>query len=68
LRRDYLLKLVFEAKIDGMMEVTGRLGRRCKQLLDDVMEERGYCNLKEELLDRILWETRFGRCYRPTVN
>jgi hypothetical protein len=57
------LKLVLEAKIEGMAEVTGRRGRGCKQLLDDVMEEREYRNFKEKLLDRILWETRFGRCY-----
>jgi hypothetical protein len=52
--RNYLPKLVFKGKVDGMIEVTGRRGRRCKQLLDDVKEERGYCNLKEEGLDRIL--------------
>jgi hypothetical protein len=67
LRRNYLLKLVFEAKVEGMAEVTGRRGRGCKLLLNDLMEEKGYCNLKEELLDRFLWETRFGRCYGPTV-
>jgi hypothetical protein len=36
---NYLLKLVFEGKIDGMIEVTGRRGRRCKQLLGNVKEE-----------------------------
>jgi hypothetical protein len=31
--------------------VTGRRGRRGKQLLDDVNETRGYWKLKEEALD-----------------
>jgi hypothetical protein len=44
LLRNYLLKLVFEGKIDGIIEVTGRRGRRCKQLLYDVKEESGYYN------------------------
>jgi hypothetical protein len=30
LLRNYLLKLVFVGKIDGMIEVTGKRGRRCK--------------------------------------
>ena len=28
--------------------MTGRRGRRCKQLLDDVREKRGYCKLKKK--------------------
>jgi hypothetical protein len=35
LRRDCLLKHVIEGKILGRIEVTGRRGRRCKQLLDN---------------------------------
>jgi len=54
--------------MDGKIEVTGRRGRKCKQLLDDVKEVRGYCNLKEEVLYRILWGTRFGRCYGPAYD
>jgi hypothetical protein len=49
--------------MDGTIELTRRRGRKCKQLFDDVKEERGYCNLKEEVLDRILTGSRFGRCY-----
>jgi hypothetical protein len=37
--------------------VTGRRGRICNELLDDVKETRGYCNLKEEALDRSVWRT-----------
>ena len=41
------------------MEVTGRRGRRRKQLLNDFKETREYWKLKEEALDRTLWRTRF---------
>ena len=36
LRRNCLLKQVIEGKIEGRVEVTGRRGRRRKQLLDDL--------------------------------
>jgi len=36
--------------IGGRTKVTGRRGRRLKQLLDDLKEKRGYWNLKEEVL------------------
>ena len=36
-------------------------GRRGKQLLDIVKERRGYWNLKDEALDRILWRNDFRR-------
>jgi hypothetical protein len=39
--------------------VTGRQGRRCKQLLDDLTETVGHWKLKDEALDRTLWRTRF---------
>jgi hypothetical protein len=47
--------------------MTGRRGRRRKQLLDDLKEKRRYWKLKEEALDRTLWRTRFGRGYGPVV-
>jgi len=37
------------------MEVTGRRGRRRKQLLNDLKETREYWKLKEEAPDRTLW-------------
>jgi hypothetical protein len=58
---------VIEGKIEGRREVTGRRGRRCKQLLDDLKEKRGYCKLKEEALDSSLWRTGCGRVYGPVV-
>ena len=48
--RNCLLKHIIERKIEGI-EVTGRRGRRHKQLLDDIKETRGYWKLKEEALD-----------------
>jgi hypothetical protein len=51
LRRNCLLKHVVEGKIDGRIEVTGRRGRRRKQLLDELKETRGYMKLKEEAID-----------------
>jgi hypothetical protein len=67
LRRNCLLKHVIEGKVEGRIEMTGRRGRRRKQLLDDLQEKRRYWKLKEEALDRILWRTRFGRGYGPVV-
>jgi hypothetical protein len=67
LRRNCLLKYVIEGKLEGRMEMTGRRGRRRKQLLDDLKEKRRYWKLKEEALDRTLWRTRFGRGYGPFV-
>ena len=37
------------------------------QLLDDIKETRGYCKLKEEVLDGTAWRTCFGRGYGPVV-
>jgi hypothetical protein len=52
LHRNLLLKHVIEGKLEGRIEMTGRRGRRRKQLLDDLKEKRRYRKLKEEALDR----------------
>jgi hypothetical protein len=62
-----LLNYVTEGKIEGRIEVTGKRGRRRKQLMDDLKEKRGYWKLKEEALDRTLWRTRFGIGYGSVV-
>ena len=67
LRRNCLLQQVIEGKVKGQIEVTGRRGRRHKKLLDDRKDRRGYCQLKEEALDRIMWRNRFGRGFGPVV-
>ena len=56
-----------EGKIKEQIEVTTRRGRRRKKLLDDLKDSRGYCQLKEEALDRTMWRNRFGRCFGPVV-
>ena len=67
LRRNCLLQQVIEGKIKGGIEVTGRRGRRRRKLLNDVMERRGYCHLKEEALDCAMWRNRFGGGFGPVV-
>ena len=54
LRRNCRLKQVIEGKIKGQIEVKRRRGRRRKKLLDDLKDRRGYCQLKEEALDRTM--------------
>ena len=46
--------------------MTGRQGRRRKQLLNDPKETRRYWKLNEQL-DRTLWRTRFRKCHGPVV-
>jgi hypothetical protein len=58
---------VIEGKIEGRIEVTGRCGKRLKQLLDELKDKRGYWKWKKEALDPIMWRTRFGISYRPIV-
>jgi hypothetical protein len=67
LRRNCLLKHAIEGKLEGRIEMTGRRGRRSKQLLDDIKWNKRYWKLKEEALDCTLWRTRFGRGYGPVV-
>jgi len=59
--RNCLLQHVIEGTIKGGIEVTGRQGRRCRKLLDDLNERTGHSHLKEEALDRTMWRARFGR-------
>jgi len=59
---------VIEGKIAGRIEVARRRERRCKRLLGDIKEKRGYWKLKMEELDHILWRTGFGRVHGPVVS
>jgi hypothetical protein len=58
---------VVEGKTEGRIKVTGRLGKRRKQLLDYLKETRGYWKLKEEALDCTLWRTLLERGYGTVV-
>jgi hypothetical protein len=65
LSRNCLLNHVIEGKTEGRIEVTGRCGRRCTQLLDNLEGRRGHWKFKQEALDRTVWRTGFGRRYGP---
>ena len=67
LRRNCLLQQVIEGKIKGQIQVIRGRGRRRRKLLDDLKDKRGYCQLKEEALDRTMWRNRFGRGFGPVV-
>jgi len=67
LPRNCFLQQVIEGKIKGHIEVIRRRGRRRKKPLDDLKDRRGYCQLKEEALDRTLCRNRFGRGFGPVV-
>jgi hypothetical protein len=58
---------VIEGKLEARIKMTGRRGRRRKQLLDYLKENRRYWKLKEEALDHTVWKTRFGRGFGPVV-
>ena len=58
LRRNCLPKHVIVGKLGVVIEVTGRQGRRRKQLCD-VTQMRGYWKLREGALVRTVWRTRF---------
>jgi hypothetical protein len=66
LGRNCFLQRVIEGKVKGGIDVTGRQGR-CRKLLDDLKERRGYSHLKEEALDGTMWRARFGRGFEPVV-
>jgi hypothetical protein len=65
--RNCLLRQAIEGRIKGGIEVTGKLGRRCRKLLDDLEERRGYSHLKEEALECTVWRAGFGRGFGPVV-
>jgi hypothetical protein len=55
------LELPFKRVIEGRIEVTGRRGRRHKQLLEDLKEKKGYWKLKETAVDPTVWRTLFWK-------
>jgi len=67
LHRNCLLKHIIEGKIVGRIEMTGKRGRKHRQLLDDLKEERTCWKLTVEQLDSTLWRTGFESGYGPAV-
>jgi len=47
--------------------VTGKRGRRRKQLQDNLREMTGYWKLKGEATNCTLWRIRFRGCYTSVV-
>jgi hypothetical protein len=59
LRRKCLLKHITEGKIEGRIEVTGRRGRRRKQLLDYLKEkvkETESGSIRSHCVENSLWK------------
>jgi hypothetical protein len=65
LLRNSFLKHVIEGKIEERIEVTGKRGRKRRQLLEDLKEKRRHLKLKQEALRHTLSRFRFGRGYGP---
>jgi hypothetical protein len=55
LRINCLIRQVIEGKINGLIEVTERQGRRRRKLLDDLKERRRHSHLKEKAVDSNVW-------------
>ena len=67
LRRNCVPKYVIRGMTEGRVGVTGRRGRRLKQLLGELKEKTGYWKLDEGTLDRILCRNRFTKIYGPSI-
>jgi hypothetical protein len=65
-RRNCLLKHIIEGKTEGGIEVSGRQGRRCKKVKDDLTETRGYWKLEEAALGRTLWRLAMNEAVDPS--
>ena len=65
--RKYIIKRIIERKTEERIEVTGRRGRRSKQLLNDLKKTRRYWKFKAEVLDGTVWKIGLGRGYGPVV-
>jgi hypothetical protein len=48
IRKNCFLKHFVEGNMEGRIEVRGRRGRSCKQLLDDLKEAKVYCKLNRK--------------------
>ena len=67
MRRNCLLKHITEENEQKIIQVTGKRGRRSKQLMNDLKEKTGYCKLKEEALDGSMRITHCGRDHGPVM-
>jgi hypothetical protein len=60
-------KANWTGKLEGGIEVTGRQGRKRKQLVEDLKGTIVYGNMEGKTLYRTEWRTRFGRGCGPVV-
>jgi hypothetical protein len=67
LHRNCLREHAIEGKIEGRIEEKRRRRKRGKQLLDGLKEKGGYWKMKEEAVDRNVWEIRLERSFGPSV-
>jgi hypothetical protein len=70
LRIKCLLNRIVEVKKEGNIDGTGRRGRKCRQLLNNLKKKRRHWKLKEKALcvvslHRTPRRTRFGRSSGP---
>jgi hypothetical protein len=65
-RRNYLLQVI-EAKVNGLIQLTGRRGKSLRKLLNDLKERREYPHLWEKALNRATWGGSFGSGFGPFV-
>jgi len=68
LHTNCVLNHITDGKEEGRIEVTGRRGRRHRQLLDGLEEWRGCRKLKAEALYGTVWRTGFGKGCGPVVS
>jgi len=67
-----LLSRTVEGKKEGDIDGTGKRGRRCRQILNNLKKKRRHLKLKEKAVCVISLHhtprgTRFGRSYGPAV-
>jgi hypothetical protein len=67
LSRSCLLKHLIAGKTERRNEVTGRKGRRPKQLLTDLKEKERILEIERRNTGCTVWTTRFGRGCGPVV-
>jgi hypothetical protein len=64
LHRNCLLQRGIEGKIKGGIEVTGRRGRKCRKLRDDLNERRGYSHFEGESSRLHYVESSLWTCHK----
>ena len=71
LPRIFILSRLLFSQLNAQLDCSGKILKltlkstlKCSYMLKD---RRGYCQLKEEAVDRTMWRNRFGRGFGPVV-